>query len=43
MSKGLSPPGTPELNEFMITFENPGTYNYTCVFYPWMTENVIIS
>jgi hypothetical protein len=25
--KGPSPPGTPELNEFMITFENPGTYN----------------
>ena len=43
MPKGLSPPGAPELNEFTVTFENPGNYAYTCVFHPWMTGDVIVS
>jgi plastocyanin len=39
----LSPPGSPAIEEFTVTFVNPGTYNYTCVLHPWMTGAVRVS
>ena len=39
----LSPPGLPAIEEFTVTFVNPGTYNYTCVLYPWMTGAVRVN
>ena len=33
---GLTPPDSPPMEGFTVTFENPGTYEYTCVFHPWM-------
>jgi plastocyanin len=29
-------------NSFAITFEKAGTYDYTCVFHPWMTGQVVV-
>jgi plastocyanin len=43
MPKGLSPPGSPPIEEFTVTFETPGTYEYTCVLHPWMLGNVVVS
>lgn len=40
---GQSPPGLPPINEFTVTFENPGTYGYVCIFHPWMGGNVVVS
>jgi len=40
---GQSPPGLPPINEFTVTFENPGTYDYVCIFHPWMGGNVVVS
>ena len=39
----LSPPGSPAIEEFTVTFVNLGTYNYTCVLHPWMTGAVRVS
>jgi plastocyanin len=41
--QGLSPPGFPAIEEFTVTFENPGTYNYVCVLHPWMTGSVTVN
>lgn len=40
---GQSPPESPPMEEFTLTFENPGTYEYTCVLHPWMVGNVLVS
>jgi plastocyanin len=40
--EGMNPPGTPPIASFSVTFENPGTYDYICVFHPWMTGRVIV-
>lgn len=29
-------------NSFAITFEKSGTYDYTCLFHPWMTGQVVV-
>jgi plastocyanin len=29
-------------NSFAITFEKAGTYDYTCIFHPWMTGQVVV-
>lgn len=39
---GLTPPAWPPINEFTATFEKPGTYNYLCIFHPWMTGSIIV-
>jgi plastocyanin len=40
--KGLTPPAWPPINEFTVTFEKPGNYNYLCIFHPWMTGSVSV-
>jgi plastocyanin len=40
--EGLTPPGWPPISEFIVTFEKPGTYDYLCIFHPWMTGSVIV-
>ncbi len=40
--KELTPPAWPPINEFTVTFEKPGTYNYLCIFHPWMTGSVLV-
>lgn len=39
---GLTPMAWPPINQFTATFEQPGTYNYLCLFHPWMTGSVIV-
>ena len=38
---GLAPPG-PQLTNFTITFEKPGSYAYLCNVHPWMTGTVVV-
>jgi plastocyanin len=40
---GQSPPGAPPIEEFTVTFKNPGTFGYNCVLHPWMAGKVIVS
>jgi plastocyanin len=40
--KGMSPPGSPPVNNFTVTFEKPGTYSYLCNVHPWMTGSVTV-
>jgi plastocyanin len=40
---GLTPPTWPPISEFTVTFEKPGTYNYFCIFHPWMTGSVMVN
>lgn len=40
--QGLTPPAWPPINEFTVKFEKPGTYDYLCIFHPWMTGSVIV-
>ena len=39
----LAPPGGPAINNFTITFEKVGTYNYICNVHPWMTGIVTVN
>lgn len=39
---GLTPQSWPPIHQFTATFEQPGTYNYLCIFHPWMTGSVIV-
>jgi plastocyanin len=39
---GMTPPGWPPISQFTVTFEQPGTYNYLCIFHPWQTGSVIV-
>ena len=40
--KGMSPPGSPPVNNFTVTFEKAGTYSYLCNVHPWMTGSVTV-
>lgn len=40
--KGLEPAGLPPINNFTVTFEKPGTYDYLCVVHPWMNGVVTV-
>ncbi len=40
--KGLAPAGLPPINNFTVTFEKPGTYEYLCVVHPWMNGVVTV-
>lgn len=40
--QGLTPPAWPPINEFTVKFEQPGTYDYVCIFHPWMTGSVVV-
>ncbi|MDW0282902.1 MAG: plastocyanin/azurin family copper-binding protein [Nitrososphaeraceae archaeon] len=33
-------PEAPPNSKFTITFDNRGTYDYVCLFHPWMTGSV---
>jgi plastocyanin len=41
--EGQSPPGSPSISNFTITFENPGTYSYMCNVHPWMSGSVKVN
>lgn len=41
--KGMSPPGSPPVNNFTVTFEKPGNYSYLCNVHPWMTGAIIVN
>jgi plastocyanin len=36
-------PPFPFVNEFTMTFEEPGTYDYFCALHPWMFGQVVVS
>ena len=40
---GMSPPGSPPVNNFTVTFEKAGTYSYLCNVHPWMTGSVTVN
>jgi plastocyanin len=40
--QGQIPPGLPPITSFSVTFENAGTYDYTCVIHPWMVGQVVV-
>jgi plastocyanin len=42
-SEGQLPPDFLPIEEFTVTFENPGTYGYVCVLHPWMTGTVEVT
>jgi plastocyanin len=39
----LAPPGGPAINNFTMTFEKAGTYDYVCNIHPWMTGLVTVN
>lgn len=41
--EGQSPPGSPSISNFTITFEKPGTYSYMCNVHPWMSGSVKVN
>jgi plastocyanin len=41
--EGQLPPEFPPIEEFTVTFENPGSYSYVCVLHPWMTGTVEVT
>lgn len=40
--QGQSPPGSPPISKFTVTFEKPGNYSYLCTLHPWMTGTVTV-
>ena len=40
--EGQSPPGTPPISKFTVTFQKPGMYSYLCTLHPWMTGVVTV-
>jgi hypothetical protein len=40
LPEGQAGPEAPPNSKFTITFDNPGTYDYVCLFHPWMTGSV---
>jgi plastocyanin len=40
--QGQIPPGAPPITTFSVTFEKAGTYDYLCLFHPWMTGQVVV-
>jgi plastocyanin len=41
-AKGMAPPELPPINNFTVTFEKSGTYNYMCIIHPWMNGVVTV-
>jgi len=41
--EGQIPPGGPQISNFTITFEKPGTYSYLCNLHPWMSGSVVVN
>jgi plastocyanin len=39
---GQIPAGIPPITTFTATFKKTGTYDYICIFHPWMTGNIIV-
>lgn len=42
MPTGMTPPGWPPVTQFTVTFEQPGTYNYLCVFHYGQSGTIIV-
>ncbi len=40
--EGQAPPISPQISNFTVTFENPGTYSYLCNVHPWMSGSVVV-
>ena len=40
LPEGQADPEDPPNSKFTITFDNPGTYDYVCLFHRWMTESI---
>ena len=40
LPEGHADPEAPPNRKFTITFDNPGTYDYVCLFHRWMTESI---
>lgn len=40
--EGQTPPGSPAISNFTITFEKPGIYSYLCNVHPWMSGSVTV-
>jgi plastocyanin len=40
--EGQAPIGSPQISNFTITFEKPGTYSYLCNLHPWMSGSVVV-
>lgn len=41
--EGQAPLGSPQISNFTITFEKPGTYSYLCNVHPWMSGSVVVN
>ena len=41
--EGQAPLGSPQISNFTITFEKPGTYSYLCNVHPWMSGCVLVN
>jgi plastocyanin len=41
--EGQAPVGSPQISNFTITFEKPGTYSYLCNVHPWMSGSVVVN
>ncbi|TVP40894.1 cupredoxin domain-containing protein [Candidatus Nitrosocosmicus arcticus] len=39
---GMAPPGWPPISQFSVTFEQPGTYNYICLFHTGQAGSIIV-
>ena len=40
LHEGQADPEAPPNSKFTITFDNPGTYDYVCLFHRWKTESI---
>jgi plastocyanin len=41
--EGMAPSGVLPINNFTVTFEKQGTYDYVCLVHPWMTGTIIVN
>ena len=42
LPEGQASPEAPPNSKFTITFDNLGSYDYVCLFHPWMTGTVVV-
>lgn len=42
-AEGQTPHSGPQISNFTITFEKPGTYSYLCNLHPWMSGSVVVN
>jgi len=40
--EGAIPSAVPPITSFSVKFESTGTYDYQCMFNPWITDRVIV-